>query len=404
MNDISLKEARRLVLSSQGLLASKGFGNGKRAVETAVEALGYVQIDTISVVDRAHHHVLKERIPNYSEDMLDQLQSVDRKVFEYWAHAAAYLPMKNYRYYLPMMSGWRNSINREGHRKPDKKLIKEIIRRVTVEGPLQSRDFEQAETTKLTGWWDWKPAKKALEFLFLSGELMITRREGFQKVYDLPERVLPEGADTGEPDHGEWFRFMVLSNLRSLGLGTARDIGYSRTAIRRFTGLTAQKYFNEAIENLCEEGSICPIQLAGETWFALPEQLDQSSRRIGKKHIKFLSPFDNLVINRDRTKTLFDFEYLIECYVPEPKRQYGYFCLPILYGDEIIGRMDAKADRKAGTLIVKNLVLEKDTKVDQLLIENMRQALISFMEKNKCEKLEIIRTEPVAFAKALSKK
>jgi len=158
---------RRIALNQQGLLRAESFGRGKRAVLRAIERLGYVQIDTISVVERAHHHVLWTRVPNYSPRHLEQLVS-ERKLFEYWYHAAAFLPMADYRFSLPRMRQLNGE--RNWYKNGDRKLMLEILARIEVEGPLRARNFEDARTSN-SGWWDWKPAKQALEQLFMQGEL-----------------------------------------------------------------------------------------------------------------------------------------------------------------------------------------------------------------------------------------
>ncbi|MEM7647038.1 MAG: crosslink repair DNA glycosylase YcaQ family protein, partial [Pseudomonadota bacterium] len=174
---LSLKEAQKIILQSQLL-------TGSRVTPIqAIEHLGYVQIDTISVIERAHHHVMWTRCPEYQPEDLAQLVQ-DRKVFEYWSHAASYLPMKDYRFTLPMKKRFRSQENSWFPKNPQ--LMKSVLKRIKEEGPLRSIDFKRERASKTNGWWDWKPTKKALERLFMEGKLEITRREGFQKVYDLP--------------------------------------------------------------------------------------------------------------------------------------------------------------------------------------------------------------------------
>ncbi|HJW30854.1 MAG TPA: crosslink repair DNA glycosylase YcaQ family protein, partial [Saprospiraceae bacterium] len=189
---ISKQEARRIILAAQGLDKMNPFGSGPKSVVKAVEHLGYVQIDTISVVERAHHHVLWNRIPAYQASWLDQAQKKSRAVFEYWAHAAAYLPMKDFRFSLPVMHAFKSKKDRWP--KSQRTEMKKVLDRIKAEGPLMSRDFES--THKGGSWWDWKPAKWALQRLFLEGALMVSHREGFQRIYDLPDRIIPEGIDT----------------------------------------------------------------------------------------------------------------------------------------------------------------------------------------------------------------
>ncbi|MFT6432615.1 MAG: hypothetical protein ACJAVI_000651 [Candidatus Azotimanducaceae bacterium] len=393
---ITPKTARRLVLESQGLARKASFGRGKNAVLKLIHQLGYVQIDTISVIQRAHHHVLNTRISGYQETMLHNLQATDNSVFEYWSHAAAYLPIRDYRYYQPIMQGYALS------RPRDKKLVKEIFSRIEAEGALQARDFEQAPGKKSNGWWDWKPAKRMLETLFLSGELMIKERQGFQKVYDITDRVLPENIDRTLPTDSEWARYHAAMMLRALGLASAKDIAYARSTIRTLTRNTFKPDIKKAIDELLEEGVFINCQVEEETYLALSDSLASVPSKINRDQVKFLSPFDNLVINRSRTQRLFNFDYLIECYVPEPKRKYGYFTLPILWGDELIGRMDSKADRKNQQFVIKHLYLEPDIKLTDALVNALSKGIKRFQHDQNCTHTTVLATSPPALLKQIS--
>lgn len=368
MESLSVKEAQRLVLSSQKLL-----GPTPSPLEI-IEHLGYVQIDTISVVERAHHHVFWTRNPKYKPSTLDQLVK-DRKVFEYWSHAASYLPMQDYRYTLPMKRAFQKRESTSWHPR-DPKLMSSVLKRIKTEGPLRSKDFE-AKNQKSTGWWDWKPAKKALERLFMEGKLEITERQGFQKVYDIPERVIPSHIDTSMPTDNEYYRFVVQRALRHHGLATANEIGY---LMRK----DAKKKLSQVIQSMIADGEITTVQVEKleNTYFTLPKALDDLPKMSSSK-VHIFSPFDNLVIQRQKLKDLFDYEYQIECYVPAPKRQYGYFCLPIFKGPRPIGRIDCKADRKNKNLIVQSLHFEDG--VDEKSIKtSLTPKLKSFAQFNGC--------------------
>ncbi|MCJ8346368.1 winged helix DNA-binding domain-containing protein, partial [bacterium] len=222
---ISLKEAQALILSSQKLV-----GPILSPLEI-IEHLGYVQIDTISVIERAHHHVFWTRNQRYRPTDLDELVK-SRKVFEYWSHAASYLPMNEYRFSLPMneyrfslpmKKAFQNSGSSWFPR--DIKLMSAVLKRIQDEGALRSKDFQNIKKGN-TGWWDWKPAKKALERLFLEGSLEITRRDGFQKVYDLPERVIPSSINTTLPSDTEYIQFLIERTLRHHGLANINEMAY----------------------------------------------------------------------------------------------------------------------------------------------------------------------------------
>ena len=226
---LSLAQARRLVLRAQGLDHPEPFGAGSaEATFRAIERLGYVQIDTISVVERAHHHVLWSRVPGYQPAHLEALLHPPApKIFEYWSHAAAYLPLSNYRFCLARMHTYASG-QRRWFSAPDKKVRKLVLDRIRAEGPLQARDFDAPKSHKGGSWFEWKPAKRALEQLFTEGALMVRERRGFQKVFDLTERVLPPWVDTSLPTPAEQARWLIEETLRACGLGTEAEIRYLR--------------------------------------------------------------------------------------------------------------------------------------------------------------------------------
>ncbi len=380
MQEISIREARRVGLHRQGLLQAGSFGSGKPGVLRVIEQLGYVQIDTISVVDRAHDHVIKTRVPDYSGLMLDELVRRDKTVFEYWSHAAAYLPMAEFRFSLPMMEGFARARQAE----LDEQLAADVIARIRHEGPRQSRDFAPPDGRRPEGWWDWKPAKRTLEHLFLSGRLLIAYREGFQKVYDLPENVLPADTDTTMPSPHEWHRNLVLRAIQGFGIATARHITTACRTAGQWVKQPLRDAIPAAIDALVHDGFLEPVLCNGRTWYTLHGALDEMPPRLPKKVIRFLSPFDHAVIDRGRTFDLFGFEYQFECYVPAAKRTYGYYCLPILWGDELIGRMDAKAVRAAGRFEVRGLFLEPDVTLDDRLDGALAEGIRRLAEANGC--------------------
>lgn len=345
-SSLKVEQARKAILLAQGIHKEQALGSGLTATHKAIEQLGYIQIDTISVVERAHHHTLWNRALGYQNSHLDQLVE-KQQVFEYWSHAAAYLPMRDFRYSLhykhEIASGtkhWRNK---------DKKLMAKVLERVTKEGPLQARSFDQASKGE-KGWWEWKPAKIALEQLFIEGQLMIAKRQGFQKVYDLPERVLPANIDTSMPSTEEFYDHLIFRYLHANAIGNAAHIGYLRRGHK------------QGIANRCsqllEDGKLMELCINQQNYYADKQIERQLASKLSRSKVKILSPFDNLVIQRKRTKELFGFDYLIECYVPANKRQYGYFCLPLLWGQHFAGRMDAKIDRKTRVLTIHKLHLE----------------------------------------------
>jgi hypothetical protein len=367
---------RRIALHQQGLLQMQSFGRGKNAALRAIEQIGYVQIDTISVVERAHHHVFWSRVPNYQPRFLDQLVA-ERKLFEYWFHAAAWLPMRDYRFALPRMAQMNGE--RSWFEGSDRKLMHEVLVRIEAEGPLRARDFEDTRSSN-TGWWDWKPAKQALEQLFMQGELMVSYREGFQKVYDLPERVLPEWVDTRVPDLDEYAGHLIDTTLRAHGFATSASMSYLRK------GQKLRDAIKRQLQQRIESGLLTTV-VSGKNnpVYIDPELLETRAPR-SLAQVRILSPFDNTVIQRQRSRELFAFDYQIECYVPEGMRQFGYFCLPLMYRDRLVGRIDCKAHRADKVLEIKSLHLEH--KVDDDFDELLLEALTAFAAFNLCPRLQ----------------
>jgi len=259
---LSLKQARKLILLSQGIHRPRDFGSDKASALNAITRLSYVQIDTISVVERAHHHVIWSRSPSYKPEWLNTLMA-EKKVFEYWSHAAAYLPMQDYRYSLPRKQALR-STDKHWHTR-DTKVAKFVLDRITAEGPLQAKDFERAVATKGSGWWDWKPAKIALEQLFMEGELMVLERRGFQKVYDLAERVLPSWVDTSSPTSEDLSRHLIERFLLAHGIGLSKQISYLRKGLKSDVETQCR--------NMLDEGVIVEVSVAGKEYYALADLL-----------------------------------------------------------------------------------------------------------------------------------
>ena len=382
---LSRTQARRCAIVSTGLHKKQSFGRGKMATFRAIDQLGYIQIDTISVIERAHHHVLRSRVPNYRSQFIYDLQQKDRLVFEYWAHAAAFLPIKDYRFSFPTKKYFKDK--KDGWPKSEPKLMKMVFERVKAEGPLMARDFE-AKGHEGGTWWDWKPAKWALQRLFQEGDLMISGRQGFQKIYDLPERIIPDTVDQSFPDQDEYAQFLVERSLHGLGLATIPEMTYLRRGMSKLVAAIVDK--------MVEKGRLIPVQVQGlpnQKYYALEGIQKLINNRVTKQ-MHILSPFDNLLIQRKRTLELFGFDYQIECYVPRPKRKHGYFSLPILYGDRFIARMDSKADRKKKMFHVFNLASEDGVNWDEKLVQEFELALKEFMEYNQCHSIQIHDSEP----------
>jgi uncharacterized protein YcaQ len=399
---ISRADARRLALRCQGLDGSWDLPSGKEGVAQTVERLGYVQIDTIAVVQRAHHHTLWARRPDYAPEMLHELQAAERRVFEWWAPAASYLPMRDYRYYLHRMRATSERPKRQAWVREHADLLQHVRGRIQAEGALGARDFKAPEGFERGSWWSWKPAKRALEVLFDSGELMVTERRGFERIYDLRERVLPGGLDTREPDPAERERFEVRRMLGGFGFAPADDIRWRRWA--------SQRVGSEAVEALVESGEVVTFQIEGEeetTYCALRDVLDEvvgtaRQQEPGDQAVHILSPFDNLVIRRGWLEAFFGFDYKLEAYKPAEQREYGYFSLPILWGEGFVGRVDAKADRKPETLIVRRLTFEPEVEAYDVLLPALAAQLWAFARFNACERIVVEEVVPGAVKGAVA--
>ena len=363
---INNSEARHLIIDAQQL-------NRDLSAVEVIDKLGYVQIDTLSVAERAHHHIFQSRNASYKKSDLEEMMH-KKQVFEYWSHAASYLPIADYRFSLIKK---RQYATGQSHWfAKDKKMSRYVLDRIASEGPLQSKDFKEARHVS-GSWYDWKPAKIALEQLFMEGKLMVTERNNFQKVYDLTEKVLPPDIDRSIPSLEQYCEHLIQSTLKAQGIANIREVGYLRKGIK--------PALNKSITKLIQLGEVVPTLLENSTeqYFTLPNLNYQKV----PQEVHLLSPFDNLIIQRKRLQTLFHFEYQIECYVPENKRKYGYYCLPILYGDQFVARLDPKADRKTGIFTIKHLWLVAGFVPDELFFLKFSAKIKQFASFCGCDQV-----------------
>lgn len=386
---ITLNQAKNVFLKRQ-LLINLKLPKGKTGAFLTIEKLGYVQIDTINVIERSHHIVFFTRCPDYKQIYLHELQAKDKKIFEYWAHAASFIPMKDYRFYLrtikrkPKEDSWLGKWIKE-HRN----LIKQVKTRVIKEGSLAASDFPDVEKKKRGPWWGWKPAKMALEVLFWQGDLMVKERKKFQRIYDLTKRILPKNLDITKPCEKEEKKFFIKRALDAMGVATIQDIN-------KYIGVSGK--LNKWIYEMQKSQEIMQVEIKGikKPYYVLRNdlaKLEKDKTRADSK-VRFLSPFDNSVILRDRTSALFEFNYSLECYVPKNKRKYGYFCLPILWQNQLVGRIDPKADRQNKILIINNLHLENKKMNYNKFMPALARALKDFAHFHKCEKIELNKRIP----------
>ena len=378
---------RSLALDHQGLARQRKFGTALAGAEKALHQIGHVQIDTISVVARAHHHILYNRVAKYDGSLPNRLVKA-RRAFEYWSHAASYLPMRDYRFVLPMMHGVARGEWGWWHHGSNPRVRAWVLDRIRAEGPLFARDFENPGNRR-SGWWDWKPAKRALEQLFMEGELMCIERQGLQKRYELAEHFLPSDLDTREPGIDEHADYLIEVTMRAHGFATARTVNYLRRDAK--VRATVRR---RLIERVGAGDLVAHRDGAGETLYSLPGAFDRAPKRFAHT-VRILSPFDNVVIQRQRAAQVFDFDYTIECYVPAAKRRYGYFALPLLYRDRFVGRMDCKAHRSEGLFEIKALYLEG--KVSETFLAAFATAVADYAEFTGCTEVEVRSVFPNAW-------
>ncbi|MGE6184058.1 winged helix-turn-helix domain-containing protein [Aeromonas media] len=375
---LSLQDARHLQLAAQGLLTPRRAKAGPSDLLDCIRRMALLQIDTISVVARSPYLVLFSRLGHYDPRWLEQLLA-EGELFEYWAHEACFVPREDYRLLRhrmldPAAMGWKFSTQ---WLKTHGGEIAQIVERIRREGPVRAADIGNERGERKgggNGWWDWKPEKRHLEVLFTAGQLMVRERRNFQRVYDLAERVMPEwddGRDLPSPELAQ--RDMVRASCRALGLvKTGWVADYYRLKRGKYDALLHQ---------LADEGELLPVRVEG--WqhgaFVHASLSDELTRAqagsLKATHTAVLSPFDPLVWDRKRASELFGFDYRIECYTPAPKRQYGYFVLPLLRRGKLVGRLDAKAHRKEGVFEVKSLYLEPGVRVTASLAQDLEKAL-----------------------------
>jgi len=391
---MSLTEVRAIALRSQRLAEDLSpFGLGKAAVLRAIQHLSYIQVDPINVLQRAHHHVLWSRVPDYHPDMLHELQDPDAAVFEYWNHAASYLPMTDYRFSMPLMRKYRGEFHWSDDSPELRKSMRRLLTMIRKQGPLMLSEVES--TGAVNGWSAGKTSKierRALHELWMRGDIMIRSRQGVQKIFDLPARVLPAGMDVKMPSRSEAAEYHVRRALRALGIAAPQELHYLQDAGQASAA-------REALSALIKRGEAVETRVADLPklrLFALRDALELNTP-VENNIVRFLSPFDNLTIQRKRLNWLFDFDYVVEIYVPMGKRKYGYFVLPILWGDRLIGRMDAKANRLGRQLVIHNLVFEPTFQDFEAVKSAFGSALNDFTRFQECDQWKISQVEPKAF-------
>jgi uncharacterized protein len=353
--------ARRLLLGAQGLLDDPRRKATADGLYELIERMGFVQIDSINIVERAHHLTLAARLQSYRPALLTRLLERERRLFEHWTHDASAIPTAWYRWWKPRFERSRQRVldhpwwlTRVG---PDPQKVFDHVRdRIAREGPLMAKDFEDerpAGTDKT--WWGWKPQKAALEYLWRTGQLAIARRVNFHKVYDLAERVLPEAHASAPPDREEHLDWACRSALERLGVATSSEIA-------GFWNAVSLEDARAWARRAADAGEIATVRVAAvdgaKDWdaYAVADwEARAAALPAAPPRVRLLSPFDPILRDRKRTLRLFGFDYRFEAFVPEAKRQHGYYVLPILEGERLVGRLDPKLHRDRGLLEVRAL-------------------------------------------------
>lgn len=371
--DLSARAARNLMLAAQGLDRRPRPAPGKQDVLSTVRRMGALQIDSIQVVARSPYLVLFSRLGKYDPRWLDELLEEGR-LFEYWSHEACLLPIEDYPLYWHRMKDpeslrWKYSATFLDEHAD---LVRQVRDRIRLQGPVRSADFRRRDRSR-SSWWGWKAEKRILEYLLTSGELMVKRREGFQRLYDLRDRVLPNWDSALAPPREEALASLIERTVIALGI--------TRTAWVADYFRIPKKDAIQIVTRLTREKALIPVVVEGWDTPGLvhPENLELVFAAAGGKIrpvlTTLLSPFDPLVWDRARAHELFGFDYKLECYTPPSKRRFGYFVLPVLRRGALVGRLDAKAHRAEGLFEVRALFLEPNSRRSNALARDLVQAL-----------------------------
>jgi uncharacterized protein len=382
--------ARRLFLHRHALAeAPTGPAHGQ-ALADLIQRIGFVQVDSINTVARAHHMILFSRRQSYKPEALKTLLETDRALFEHWTHDASVLPVHLFplwhhrfeRDAIRMKANWKNWY-RDGY----EAQFETVLKRIQTEGALTTSDVGVGETRGKGGWWDWHPSKTALEWLWRTGQLAISRRDGFQKVYDLTERVIPDAHRGPAPDFATKIDWACNTALDNLGFADASEL-------RDYWRVLKPDEVKAWIKPALARGEIIEIEIEGASGirqrrYARPDVLAMAEAAPEPtSRLRILSPFDPALRDRDRAEFLFGFHYRIEVFVPEAKRQYGYYVFPVLEGARLIGRIDVKAFRDDSVLRVKGFWPEVGISLTAARLMRLEAELTRWSAFANCDRVE----------------
>ena len=401
---------RAVALQTQNLHTANGCESAATpdALFQVINQIGCVQIDTLHMVRRSHYLVPWSRMGTFEpSDFDDLIFGSERRLFEGWEHAASIIPLAEYRYQMPRQRNFREHpttwYNRWLNELVQKDLVPQVLQRIRLEGAQKVSNFE-SDGHKGGTWWNWRPAKVALEFLLSFGDLMIANRDKFQRVYDLTERILPNWVDSREPTVEDRDRFWVERGAQALGVCLPRHAGdytwMKVTKTRPIIAALVKDGLLHTVTGQLADGQTADLIIHRDNLKLLEQAADGALKA---ERTTFLSPFDNLFWAARRDEMFWGFHKSLEAYLPAAKRTYGYFCLPILHKDRLVGRFDPKLERKTGTLILRALYLEPGVKPDEQLVKDFSSAMRDFMAFHEARELVIERSQPAVLGKKLLK-
>ena len=386
------------ILECQSLNTSSesSYNPTRNDIYQIVDRIKALQIDTLQMVKRSHYLVMWSRIGIYNDAYLDQLcYSDDRRLFEYWYHAACIIPVSEYPYRLPIMEQYRRGLRGSGNKwakqKQNQKIVDTVLNEVGKSGKAKSSDFENTSNKK-GSWWNWKPAKRALEHLYNCGDLAVSNRVSFNKVYSLTKDVIPAKVIGKRPitNYEETCLHDLHEALKASGVATPKQLAnYTHMKLthakplleilmksKQSVALTGEDFHGIRTDLLIHQDNLSILDRAADGDFSA----DRTT---------LLSPFDNLFWAKGRDNALFGFEQILECYKPKPLRRWGYFCLPILHQGKLIGRIDPKLDRKSNTLELRKTHLEDRYEPDENTISALKESILDFMKFHDAENINI---------------
>lgn len=386
-------KARALILARSGLAGVRQ-ERGTKALGSLIRKLGYVQLDSIRIVERAHHHILFSRHASYRPRHLEKLQDKAPELFEHWTHDSSLIPLEHYPHWSHRFALARSRIALWRERFGDDRVIKTVRDHIALHGAARARDF--AHLGGRTGpWWGWAPAKAALEYLWRTGELAVLKRDGFEKIYELSEQVIPVALRDASPAHHETVQWACSQALERLGAGTPKMLA-------DFWDLASIPEAAKWIEAEKKVGRLIDVTLegaAGKRGFAAVARPDIEAQLASMpeptSRLRVLSPFDPVLRDRARVERIFGFDYRIEIYVPGHKRKFGYYVFPLLEGSRFVGRIDMKAERAKDQLSVKALWLEP-----RLALSKARRGKL---EKELVRQAKLGAVRDIAFPKSAFK-